>query len=507
MKQSSDSPQVRQQKASKILAILRDFLGDDLSDLSCLDLGGREGVITKELAKHFRRIVGIDIAVISQAIHSISFAQANGAQLPFPNKHFDVIIFAQVYEHVASPSALISEINRVLKPGGVVFFSGPNRWALIEEHYHLPFLSWLPRWAANPYMRITKRENTYDIRPLSFRQLKKLWKDFEIYDYIGKILSDPQKYSLEDRIRIRIPALVTRWVRWLVPNFNWILVNPINVYPSLSEKGIVTMEYPPEPSHNDYTQEYYLSECDGHEEFSTSLGKSLPTRLSHPLEIADIQPGQRVLDVGCGRGELALHCAQKGALVWGLDYAPAALTLAQSLSAPPNMAIQLALASQLPIASESIDVVFMLDIVEHLNSEDLRAALWEARRTLKPGGQIIIHTMPNLWYYNYGYPIYRLTQRFRGHNLPKNPRARWRFAHLHVNEQTPLTLRAAMLESNFQPQIWLESTQNYRNETNPIVKLIMKTLTRIYPFKWVFCNDIFAIGTKYENRHCSAGHP
>ncbi len=481
MKRPNDTAATRERKASKILAILRDFLGDDLTGLTCLDVGSRDGAITHALAAHFGFVAGIDINALTSPRPFASLAQADGKKSPFPNHFFDVVICAQVYEHEESPAALIEEIHRVLKPGGMVFFSGPNRWAVSEEHYQLPLLSWLPQWLANHYLRITRRGRIYDIYPLSYRQLKKLWRGFEIHDCAAHLLSDPQHFFVDEHLRIGLPRWLAGLLKPLVPNFNWVLVKsaPKNTVPETA-----------------YTQEYYLTECDGYEEFASSSGESLPRRLRRPLEIADIQPDQHILDIGCGRGELAMHCARKGGQVWGLDYAPAALGLAAKLPKTEKMAFQQANATRLPFAGKSFDTILMLDIIEHLSQDELLTTLNQAWHALKPGGRVIIHTMPSLWYYRFGYPLYRMVQRLRGQALPKNPRSRWRFAHLHINEQTPLKLRKTFLKTQFLPKIWLESTQDYSSESNPFARRIMQGLTRLPPFKWVFCNEIFAVGTK-----------
>jgi SAM-dependent methyltransferase len=252
-----------------------------------------------------------------------------------------------------------------------------------------------------------------------------------------------------------------------------------------------------------YTREYYETCCQGHEEFSESGGTRLPLRLSIPLELAGVESGMWVIDVGCGRGEILLHCAQRGARAWGLDYAREAVGLARE--AVVNNAgsgqrelvgVGQANATQLPFADESADLVFMLDVVEHLYPLELKAAFDEAYRVLKSGGRLVVHTMPNLWYYRYGYPVYRGLQRLRGERLPADPRLRWDFRHVHVNEQTPASLRKALKASGFKAQVWLSTTQSYEYETNPLVKRGMVFLVNSLPFKWAFCNDIFAIGAK-----------
>ena len=178
-----------------------------------------------------------------------------------------------------------------------------------------------------------------------------------------------------------------------------------------------------------YTRDYYVNCCQGYEEFISYGGLYLPQRLRIPLELASVQAGMKVLDLGCGRGELLIHCAQQGATAWGIDYASEALNLALAALQNPTLA---ALAERiyllqgsvldLPMAANEIDLVFMLDVVEHLYPAELAHTLAEIGRVLKPGGRLIIHTMPNLWYYRWGYPVYRELQRLRGETLPADPR-------------------------------------------------------------------------------------
>jgi SAM-dependent methyltransferase len=53
------------------------------------------------------------------------------ARIPVEDGRFDAVVFSQVMEHLPDPLAVLKELHRVLKPGGVLFYSGPL-W--FEEH-------------------------------------------------------------------------------------------------------------------------------------------------------------------------------------------------------------------------------------------------------------------------------------------------------------------------------------------------------------------------------------
>ncbi len=251
-----------------------------------------------------------------------------------------------------------------------------------------------------------------------------------------------------------------------------------------------------------YTRDYYKSHCQGYDIFDSSQGTVLPQRLSLPLKMSDLTPGMRVLDVGCGRGELLLHTQKYKALGYGLDYAKEAVLIAKNTlkksagEFDAGSRLQQANARKLPYASETFDCVFLLDIVEHLYTEELCEMFAEVYRVLKQGSKAIVHTMPNLWYYRFGYPLYRLVQHLRGNHLPVNPRERWRYHEVHVNEQTPLSLKKSLQDAGFSVKIQLIPTQTHKQEDNQLIRTGMILLSHLYPFRLMFCNDIFAIATK-----------
>jgi len=71
--------------------------------------------------------------------------------LPFPDATFDVIVSDQVFEHVVPLQETIAELERVLKPGGVMYHHFPSRTVLREGHIGIPLTHLLPRGALRLY--------------------------------------------------------------------------------------------------------------------------------------------------------------------------------------------------------------------------------------------------------------------------------------------------------------------------------------------------------------------
>ena len=106
------------------------------------------------------------------------------------------------------------------------------------------------------------------------------------------------------------------------------------------------------------------------------------------LRAAGIRPGDRVLDVGCGCGEITLavgRLASPGEVV-GLDLSRLMLDEAERLAAPPNVRFQLGDAQSYPLPPASFDVVISSFGVMFF--DDPLAAFRNLRRALRPGGRL-----------------------------------------------------------------------------------------------------------------------
>lgn len=253
-----------------------------------------------------------------------------------------------------------------------------------------------------------------------------------------------------------------------------------------------------------YTEHYFLGVCEGYQEFLSSEGAYLSQRLTEAVAVAGIVPGMAVLDVGCGRGEMLRHTTRLGARAFGIDYAQAAVRLSRRIAAEVveqggAASVSQASALYLPFAAETFDRVLMFDIVEHLYPAELALALTEAWRVLKPGGRIIVHTAPNVWYDRYAYPVVRLVRVLMGQGAryPKNPREIIpENVHVHVNEQSMFSLGQNLRRSGFhEVRAWLSTPPQHRRE-NVIFRLARWLLFSVPPFSWFFEREVFAVGEK-----------
>jgi ubiquinone/menaquinone biosynthesis C-methylase UbiE len=108
------------------------------------------------------------------------------------------------------------------------------------------------------------------------------------------------------------------------------------------------------------------------------------------VSMADIEPGQTILDAGCGFGGTARLIAQqvRGARVIGVNVDARQVEEARRLKSAQNVRYLVADACKLPVASASVDRVLAVESVFHFPSR-LRF-LREARRVLRPGGRIVL---------------------------------------------------------------------------------------------------------------------
>jgi len=111
--------------------------------------------------------------------------------------------------------------------------------------------------------------------------------------------------------------------------------------------------------------------------------------------LARLQPGDAVLDVGCGTGTMAMEVARRvgrAGRVAGIDPGTEQIARARAKAARRHLPIefQIGVIEQLPFADQTFDVVLSTLMMHHLPAGLKRQGLAEIARVLKPGGRLVI---------------------------------------------------------------------------------------------------------------------
>jgi len=106
-----------------------------------------------------------------------------------------------------------------------------------------------------------------------------------------------------------------------------------------------------------------------------------PSHLDKIDRLLDLEPGDRVLEVGCGAGHLVKRLAERGIDIVGIDVNPNAAEIAGT-----DRVIEMA-ADSLDFPDDEFDAIVSVHAIEHI--PELEAAAAEMARVLKPGGSAL----------------------------------------------------------------------------------------------------------------------
>jgi ubiquinone/menaquinone biosynthesis C-methylase UbiE len=226
----------RRRKAAKILAVLQHALGrsdsDGLSGLSVVDVGCSQGFIADELAgAGAATTYGVDIDVPGLTVaqsrfgERVRFVCAAGEALPLADQSVDVAVFNHIYEHVVDPDAVLADVRRVLKPNGVLYLGLGNRLGVIEPHYKLPFLSYLPQGAADRYVRAFGRADHYYEQYRTRPGLRRMMADWSVLDYTLPVLAAPDVFADDGQVPgpvTRLPEKALAAMLPVLPTYLWV---------------------------------------------------------------------------------------------------------------------------------------------------------------------------------------------------------------------------------------------------------------------------------------------
>lgn len=109
-----------------------------------LEIGCGQGRLATALQEGGHKVVAVDVAAEALAVvpPELDARLIEGVELPFEDDSFDLVLSFDVIEHIPETDLHLSEVRRVLKPGGHYLFQTPNKWT------NIPFemLRWSVRY-------------------------------------------------------------------------------------------------------------------------------------------------------------------------------------------------------------------------------------------------------------------------------------------------------------------------------------------------------------------------
>lgn len=100
-----------------------------------LDVGYSIGGIHSKFLEKFgpTNVYGVDIETKKDTAH---YKRSTAEKIPFRARFFDSVFAGELIEHVESPEKFLAEAARVLKKGGIIIITTPNRDSLINKIFH-----------------------------------------------------------------------------------------------------------------------------------------------------------------------------------------------------------------------------------------------------------------------------------------------------------------------------------------------------------------------------------
>lgn len=183
-----------------VLVVARKELRKPLKSLDVLDVGAGSGGYSFTIEKKVNSVSAIEPYKDAYK-HLVQNKKRLRSKVEIKNclieefatkKRYDVALSIATLEHMPEAYKSYSAVINLLKPGGILYLTVPNKLWPIEVHYKLPFLSYLPLPLANRYVRLFGLAKTYEDSSyaMTYWQIKKFFSQFDCSFYFK--LPDPK---------------------------------------------------------------------------------------------------------------------------------------------------------------------------------------------------------------------------------------------------------------------------------------------------------------------------
>ena len=434
------------------------FLSHLPQDARILDVGCADGWFgAAARARGFTDVVGCDLEGPADIVGDIRSWPALGLE---PHS-FDAIVAFEVIEH----GDFAPTFWQLLKPGGLLCATTPipHMDAFCEALERVRLL----QERGSIHTHLTDLRELREFEPVRYEH-----KAF--VSQWGLLRARPADEVPAEAPRVRASAVA----RWLV-----------------ERRRARTAEVPAAI----YDTDYFLSNaCEGLAEY---LSRDLSILRRREVDHLDPRPGDRVLDLGCGRGESAAELHRRGCTVVAIDYSWDAVVLTAKLL-DGDGAVSHADGTALPFRTGSFDRVLLGDVIEHLPWHLAVTCLREVERVLAPQGRAVIHTSPNTWFIRLVKPAVvrvmralgraEVVARFGEYDRLRGP--------MHPNELSPRSLPRLLRTAGVEGRTWVDPDVLRSGASEWTAGLSRSRAFRLAgavlgrrPLRWVFGNDLYAI--------------
>lgn len=182
--------QINPLRMSYITSTLRKHFSLDrtnFSSLQILDIGCGGGLVTTELGKLGANILGIDASALNiseariysqkqEALDNVKYEHCTIEQMLERSQKYDVLICLEVLEHVLNPQNFITNLSKLLRPGGMIIISSINRTikaftlGIVAAEY---ILNWVPK-GTHQFSKFTKPSELNSMLEKSNLSIKEL---------------------------------------------------------------------------------------------------------------------------------------------------------------------------------------------------------------------------------------------------------------------------------------------------------------------------------------------
>jgi len=182
-----------------VLAVAKKEIKRPLKKLDVLDVGAGSGGYSFTIEKKVNSVTAIEPYkdaykhLVANRRRLKSKVEINNCLIEnYKTKNkFDIALSIATLEHMPDAYSSYSAVINLLKPGGFLYLTVPNKLWPIEVHYKLPFLSYLPLPLANRYVRLFGLAKTYEDSSyaMTYWQIKRFFFQFDCTFYFK--LPDP----------------------------------------------------------------------------------------------------------------------------------------------------------------------------------------------------------------------------------------------------------------------------------------------------------------------------